>query len=272
MTILIDSTKAAALAAAGTSNNPLIFWENDALSATYSTSTGTEVESAVNAQTGTTYDAWICTPGGSGNATLKITFSSAVTLNAMAIAAHNIADIGGLIEFQYFDTSWQDIDSVTPADNQSVMAYFDDITATEWRIRVRSITEDAEIGVAFAGTVMTLPRRIYQGFASPITPNNVVLQSNVSQGGNLLGNLVARRGSSLDAQLTNIDPAFIRGTDFKGFLKHHNDGNGFFWAWRPTKYGDLFYAWREGETINPINSGPRDLMSFNMGLRCYDDA
>jgi len=272
MTILIDPTKAAALATAGTSNNPLIFWENDALSATYATATGAEVESAANAQTGTTYDAWICTPTVGQTATMTITFPTPVTLNAMAVAAHNIADIGGQLRFEYFTTSWQTIESFSPTDNQAVVAYFDDITAVQWRIRVRLITQNVEIGVAFAGTVMTLPRRIYQGFTSPITPNNVILQSNVSQGGNLLGNLVARRGSSLDAQLTNIDPAFIRGTDFKGFLKHHNDGKGFFWAWRPTKYGDLFYAWREGETINPTNSGPRDLMSFNMGLRCYDDA
>ena len=58
MTILIGPTKAADLATAGTSNNPLVFWENDALSATYSTSIGTEVESAALAKTGTTYDAW----------------------------------------------------------------------------------------------------------------------------------------------------------------------------------------------------------------------
>jgi hypothetical protein len=54
------------------------------------------------------------------------------------------------------------------------------------------------------------------------------------------------------------------------FQTAFNDGVGFFWAWRPTKYGDLFYAWRQGEAIVPTNSGPADFMAFNMGMRLYD--
>ena len=277
MTILIDPTKAATLATAGTSNNPLVFWENDATAATYSTSVGTEVEIAALAATGTTYDAWIATPSGGNEAALQVVFSSAQSLDAIAIAAHNIADIGGTVRFEYNDGvagagTWQTADLETPTDNQSIMAYFDAVSSDYWRVRVTGVTDDVEIAVAFFGTVMQLPQRIYQGYMPPITPTNVILQSNVSQGGNALGALVARRGSSLSAEVTYIEPAFIRGTDFVGFMRHHNDGKQFFWAWRPTKYDDLFYAWREAETIKPTNTGPKDLMSFSMGLRCYDDA
>jgi len=58
MTIVIGATRAAALATAGTSNNPIIAWKNKAqdVGATMSTGGGTEVESASLAVTGTTYD------------------------------------------------------------------------------------------------------------------------------------------------------------------------------------------------------------------------
>lgn len=275
MTILIDATTAAALASAGTSNNPLIMWENDALSATYSTSVGTQVESAVLAQTGTTYDAWIATPSGN-QAALQVVFASAQSLDCIAIAAHNIGTIGGTVRFEYNDGTagagtWQSIDLETPSDDQAILAYFNAVSSDYWRIRVTGVTDDVEIAVAFFGTVMQLPQRLYQGYTPPITQTNVGLQSNVSQGGNLLGAIVEKRGSSASAEITYLDPTFIRGTDFKGFMRHHNDGKGFFWAWRPTKYDDLFYSWREGDTITPTNSGPQDLMSFSMGLRCYDN-
>ena len=270
MTVLIETAKAAELTAAGTTNNPIVFWNNEATSATYSTTVGTEVESAALAATGTTYDAWVCTPA-TGEAVLQVVFGVAQTLNAIAVAAHNLADVGATVAFEYEASGWQTIGTETPTDNQAILAYFADVTATDWRLRITGATGSVEIAVAFLGNVMTLPQRIYQGYAPPLTPNNVILQSNVSQGGNLLGALVSRRGSSLSANIEHLPEAFVRGSDFTGFMQHHNDGKGFFWAWRPTKYDDLFYAWREGAVIAPSNTGPLDLMGFSMGLRCYDN-
>ncbi len=275
MSILIDPTKAAELATNGTSNNPIVLWES--LTGTLSTTTGTEVESAALSATGTTYDAWVATPSG-GTAALQMVFASAQSLNAVAIAAHNIGSISGArVQAQYSTdggTTWLDAGSgnIFPTDNQAILFYFDEVSTTHWRIRVRDAgSNDVEIGVAYWGTVMTIPRRFYQGYTPPITPTNVMLQSNVSQGGNLLGAAVTRKGSSASATVQNVDPTFIRGTDFKGFMNHFNNGNGSFWAWRPTKYGDLFYCWRDGNTIAPTNSGPRDLMSFEMNMRFYDE-
>lgn len=274
MTVLIGPTKAAALATAGTSNNPIVLWES--LSGTLSTTAGTEVESAALSATGTTYDAWVATPSGGGNAFLQMVFASAQTLNAVAIAAHNLGTVGGSVKVQYSTDSgatWVDTEagSKYAFDNQAILFYFDEVSADYWRIRISTVTENVEVGVAYWGTVMTIPRRFYQGYTPPITPTNVMLQSNVSQGGNLLGAAVTRKGSSASATVQNVDPTFIRGTDFKGFMNHFNNGNGSFWAWRPTKYDDLFYCWRDGETIRPTNSGPRDLMSFDMNMRFYDE-
>lgn len=175
-------------------------------------------------------------------------------------------------------STWNDSGAgpVTPTDDQAIGFYFDAVDAPDWRILVfnYSGTDDVEIGVAYMGLVLTLDQNIYQGYRPPITPTNVALQSNVSEGGNLLGSAIVRKGSSAQASFTLVDPEYIRSTannGWKNFQDHFNSGKGFFWAWRPTKYGDLFWAWRDGDPIAPTNSGPRDLMSFDMSMRLYDD-
>ncbi|QDP54153.1 MAG: hypothetical protein GOVbin4685_13 [Prokaryotic dsDNA virus sp.] len=276
--IVFDPTKAADLAAAGESNNPIVFWDSVAASSgTLSTSIGTEVESAALSATGTTYDAWIATPSGANEAALQLVLPSAQSLNCIAIAAHNIGTIGAQVRVQYSTDSggsWVDAGAgvVAPTDDRAILFYFDDFSSDYWRVFVNFASSDVEVAVAFWGNALTIPQRLYQGYRPPITPTNVMLQSNVSQGGNLLGAAVTRQGSSFEASITYVDPTFIRGADFKGFMRHHNDGKGFFWAWRPTKYTeDIFYGWREGNTISPSNDGPKDLMAFGMGLRLYDD-
>lgn len=275
MTILIDPAVASTLATAGTSNNPIVAYANAGNDGNMSTSIGTEVESASLAVTGSTYDAWIATPA-SGECALQLVLSSAQTLSFCAVAAHNIATAGASIRLEYSTnggSTWNDSGAgpETPSDNQAIAFYFDAVSATHWRFRVTGAgSNDVEIGVALFSTPITIGQRIYQGFTPPITNTNVELQSNVSAGGNLLGSAVVRKGSSANASLTQIDPAFLRASTWEAFQNHFNNGGGFFWAWRPTKYSDLFYAWRQGATITPTNSGPKDYMSFDMDMRFYD--
>jgi hypothetical protein len=100
---------------------------------------------------------------------------------------------------------------------------------------------------------------LYQGFSPVIVPTEVQLQSNVSVGGNLMGSSVVMEGSTLTAELRNVDPAFIRGAAFKDFMQSFNRGKPFYFSWRPTKYPeDVHYCWRDGAVIRPDNAGPRD--------------
>lgn len=275
MTILIDPTVAATLATAGTSNNPIVAWDNAADDGTMSTGIGTEVEAAALAVTGTTYDAWIATPA-AGEATLQLVLGAAQSLSFCAITAHNIGTIGATVRLEYSTNSgstWNDSGAgpETPTDDQAIAFYFDAVSADYWRFKITGAgSNDVEIATALFSTPITIGQRIYQGYTPPITNTMVNLQSNVSEGSNLLGSAVVRRGSMANASLTHIDPTFLRAASWTDFQKHFNDGGGFFWAWRPTKYDDLFYAWREGSTITPTNSGPKDYMAFEMGMRLYD--
>lgn len=276
MTILIDPTVAAFLAADGTENNPIVSHDNAADDGTLTTGTGTEVEAAALAGTGTTYDAWIATPA-AGSATLQLVLPSAQSLSFAAIASHNIGAIGATVRLEYSLNSggtWADSGAgpETPTDDQAIVFYFDAVSTDYWRFSITGAgANDVEIAVALFSNPITIGQRIYQGYAPPITPNVVELQSNVSEGGHLLGSATVRKGSRASASLTHITPGFLRGTTWKGFQTHFNGGGGFFWLWRPEKYGDAFYAWRDGGVIAPTNTGPKDYMGFELGMRFHDD-
>jgi hypothetical protein len=149
----------------------------------------------------------------------------------------------------------------------------DAVAYRHWRFSFTGLASMAElsVGVAFLGNDLIIPRRMYQGFAPVITPTEVELQSNVSVGNELLGSSVIGRGSMLSAAVQNVPENFIRGGSWKSFQRHFNDGGGFFFAWRPRKYvNDLHYCWRNGGTLRPVNSGPRDLMSFEMSAQVHN--
>jgi len=290
------------------SNNPFVLWDNLGASGTWSTDVGTEVNSAAYAGTGTTYDQWSATPNGSGIAALEVDLGSAQSVSMVAIAAHNAGTLGADVSIQHSATgagSWTTVGAATsPTDNQAICWYFAETTARYWRVlfdQSAGATAEAICGVMFVGMPLTMPQRIYQGYRPPITPTEVALQSNVSEGGHLLGASAVKRASTAQAELRHLSEGFIRtyGSDYylldesgavitdeagdpltidvavsqkwAEFQRHFNEGGGCFWAWRPTKYGDLHYAWRNGAPIAPDNSGPRAYMSARLEMRLYDE-
>lgn len=278
--IATASARATALASAGQTENPFAAWNNQAATATLSSGDGVLTDGALaNAVSGTTYDYWL--PNVAGTATtFQVTFPTARTISFVGIAAHNLFTLGASVLVQRSTAGsggpWSDAGAgtITPTDNSPIG--FRMVTsgndAADWRIRVTGLTASAPlyVGVAFFGNDMVFPRRFYKDFAPNIKPTEVQLQSNVSVGGNLLGNSIVAQGSTLSAQIRNLDPSFVRG-EMLEFIPHFNAGKGFFFAWRPNTYGqDLAYAWRDGATLRPVNSGPRNYMSIEMPMRVYE--
>ncbi len=278
MTIATDPVLAATLLAAGEENNPFIAHLNKGADATATTALGTELTAASNATSGATYNFWSATPTVAGSARLQFVFGSDVVVNFVGIAAHNLGTIGATVKVSYSTDSgatWTDsaAGSVTPTDDQAIGFRFENVDVDYWRIAVTDAgTNDVVIGVALISKYLTIPQRIYQGYAPPITRTDVTLQSNVSEGGHLLGSSVTRRSSRAAASLDLISPTFFRGINWGNFQEKFNSGGGFFWAWRPDDYADdLFYAWRSGPPLTPTNAGPNELMAVEMNMRLYDE-
>lgn len=276
--ILTSPAKAIRLSNRGEENNPFVAWNNQGAVATLGGTTVLTGGDRANAVTGSTYDKWRPV---SGVTTRQINFDFGVprSINFGAIVAHNLGTIGGTVAFQYSTngTTWTDAGTgeISPEDNSVIMFRADDLEFQWWRFWFTNMPTNAllSVGVAFVGADLVIPRRFYQGFSPVITPTEVELQSNVSVGNELLGSSVIGRGSSLQANLTNIDPAFFRGARWKQFQTHFNEGGGFFFGWRPLKYPeDGYYCWRNSGAIRASNSGPRDLMAIEMAAQVYNAA
>lgn len=129
MTILTSSSRASTLSTAGTTNNP--FLTGAALTGTATTSLGTQVQAATNAETGTTFDHWTATPS-STEARWRIVFASNQTPTFVGLAAHNLADVSATVGVRYSTdsgSSWTDCGcgTTTPTDNQAIGFRFDGI-------------------------------------------------------------------------------------------------------------------------------------------------
>jgi hypothetical protein len=273
MTIQTSPARATWLASVEYSNNP--FLTGEALSGTYSTSVGTEILTAANAASGTTFDPWTATPS-TGQACWQVVFASDQTPTFVAIAAHNLFDVDAVVALEYSTnngSTWTDsgCGSVTPEDNQAIGFRLTEISADYWRLNITSASDVVSLGMVWIGSELIIPKRIYKGYRPPITPTEVDLRTNVSEGAQLLGSSYVERGSTFQASFDHLPPTFCRGPEWIAFQRRWNRGHGAFWGWRPAKYGDLFYAWKTGAAIAPENSSHTDYMSFSIQGRLYHD-
>lgn len=278
MVIAISAARTAEVEALGYENNPFVAWLNIGADATLGGSSVITGGEPANAVTGSTYDKWRPVVDVSGEAKLAFDFGSAVNISFAAIAAHNLFDYTGSVRVERSDdaVTWTAAGAgdVTPTNNSPIA--FRMVTTGQshryWRFRFFDMVQDdpLSVGVAFMGDDLIIPQRLYQGFEPVLTDTEVQLQSNVSVGAHLLGSSIISRGSTIAPSIDHIDATFIRSADWLLFQKAFNDGKGFFFAWRPEKYAqDIHYCAREGGTLRPPNSGPRDLMSVKFTARVY---
>lgn len=281
MTIAVAAARSSALVAANENNNPFVAWDNQAALAT-AVLGGTAVltdGARANAVSGTTFDYW--KPNVTATtAQFQVTFPTARTISFVGIAAHSLGTLGATISVQRSTNggvNWSDAGAGTIVAIDNNVIGFRMVTsgndAADWRINITGLTAGANlfIGVIFFGSDLVIPTRFYGGFSPAIVPTEVQLQSNVSVGGNLLGSQVIGQGSTLAAQLRHLDPAFVRGASFMGFMRHFNAGKGLFFAWRPTLYADdIHYCWRDGNPIRPANMGVLGYMEAELSMRAFD--
>lgn len=275
MTLAVASARAAALVAAGQADNPFVAWANRGASAVLS---GTDVladGARINAVAGTTWDFWRPNVTGA-EAVLDMQLPAAVTCSFAAICAHNLGSLGAVARWERSTnggSTWGDAGAgaVTPADDRPIgwRMVTSGNDADRWRLRVTGLTAGAPVavGVAFLGDELVMPVRVYQGIRPPMEPVRTDGEVNVSVGGHLLGSDAVLTGGSFGFELEHLPDAFVRGADFRAFLRAWNLRRPAFVHWRPAKYPtDLIYGWREGGAIEPENSGPKAYMSIRLEM------
>lgn len=261
-------------------DKPMVAWNNYLANATAITSNRAVLTDGAlaNAVSGTTFDYWLPDVTAS-TVSYSAQFSSDKIVTFAGIAGHNLGTLGGTVRVQLSadGVSWTDsgAGAHTPTDDGPIgFRMIDDIANSEpyWRFYFEGLTagDDLYVAVLFMGREEVFPVGIYDGFAPPIVPTEVQLQSNVSVGGNLLGSDVVAQGTRLTAEFRYMSPTFVRST-IDGFLSRFNSGDGFWFVWRPYTFDeDLRYCWRDGATAVPVNSGGLDYMSLTLQMRAYE--
>lgn len=272
----ISAERLAALQAmgGGLQDNPMLAWDNLMRRALLSGDPVAADGALQNAATWTTYDRW--RPEGSGARRIEALIGAEeAPVSFLALAAHNLAAIGASVQWAYAlaetGGAWVDLAEI-PAE-PGVMAWrFAPLAARRWRLTVSvPAGKAAHVGCLFIGAETILPTRVYAGFAPRIRPTEIDLDSNISEGGNLLGTAVVRMGSTLGLDLAYLPAEFVRGPEFGRLIDWYNWGRGLYLAWRPAKYPqDLHYGWRSGSVLRPQNSGPQDFMSAGLAMRLFD--
>lgn len=268
-----DDYRLGDLALARVANHPFVAWDNMMARATLSGDPVAADGALANAATWSTYDRW--RPAGSGARQLTALIAAdEAPVSFLAVSAHNLYRIGATVQWAYnvaaTGGAWINLDPVAADDG--VMAWrIMPVAARRWRLTVNVPSgKAANIGCIFIGAEMIIPLPMYQGFSPRIVPTEIELESNVSEGGNLMGSAVVRTGSSLNVSLTLLPEGFVRG-EFLPFMDWFNRARGVIFAWRPMKYPqDIHYGWRQGAVIRPENSGPKDYMSAAMEMRVFD--
>lgn len=266
-----DFLRESQLASGNRRNRPVFAYENLISDAALTGGNAQEGSPRGNLRTPSTYDRYR-QAADSAAATIVATFSQPREVALMAVSGHSLNGMCASIQLSYHDgTAWVDGPEIGDLSPASIGSRIAPAMTDRVRLILNGVKAGASVGVWFAGAELVSPQSFHSGYAPRIVAHNVELQSNVSEGGNLLGSATVRTGSSASFDLTHLYPEFVRGEAFKGLLRHHNAGRGYFMGWRPGRYPeDFHYVWRQGAAVVPKMMGLRAFMQASFNLRVFD--
>lgn len=251
-------------------NNPRLCYNNLTKTATVTTSTAASGFAGTNTQNALTWNFWKPT---ALPATIEYNIGSSTSVNFCGIAAHNLGSSSCIVSVEKWNGStWDVIDTQTPADDSPILFLFDSVSATKYRLNISDADTDAvmpSIGVVYFGQQLVMERPIYGGH-SPITLSQKnVIRPQKSENGQWLGRTVVRQGAQTNIAFKNLTASFIRNS-FKPFMESAINYP-FFFAWRPTSYpAEVAYCWTAGD-MQPSNQGQRDLMEVSFAIDAIID-
>ncbi|TWI34916.1 hypothetical protein [Paracoccus sulfuroxidans] len=266
-----DFLRESQLASGNRRNRPVFACDNLIAAAVLSGGNAQAGSPVGNLRTSSTYDRYRQSAD-AASSVIVATFDAPREVGIMAISGHGLAGLCASVQFSHHDgAAWVNADPITDLTPAAIGRRIAPVVTDRVRLILNGVKAGASVGVWFAGPELVSPQDFHGEFAPRITPQNVELQSNVSEGGNLLGSATIRQGSSSSFSLQHLRPEFVRGDGFRFLVRHHNAGRGYFFGWRPGRYPeDLQYVWRQGDPVVPTFMGLRDYMQASFNLRVFD--
>jgi hypothetical protein len=271
MTVIITNALLATMTAAGVRNNPVVSIRNR-LAAPGVTQTS-DGATALRMVDGQTWTYWQMT-GAASTAAFELPASQSCTM--AAIASHNLGTLRkGIRPQRYNGSNWVDVagDAHLPVTNEPIIWLFAAGTSDRWRFNItdpNTTGNGAAIAVAHVGDYYQFASRFYAGYDEVRTSNRIDLLVNESRS-HKLGVSVIARGRGVSWNLEHLPEASVYSADFAAFRDDYNAGRGFFAAWRPADYQTAYYAWRAGDPVQIVNSGPGRRKSLSLNMAAFGD-
>lgn len=207
-------------------------------------------------------ETWSVWEAGSNVSSLTISFP-AQTISYAAIAAHNLASIGGTVSCSVGG-------SISPTNNDTIMFLF--LPRVESSVTF-SFTGSgpARVAVARAGAVLELPRpSVYLG--TPISQSRqVTYRHQRSLRGDILGRAVEGAQTNFDFTVNNLPETFRAATGditWGGFLRHIDNVGPFFIASKPLSYPDDVAYVQAAERPRFTRETPNRALSGSITISC----
>lgn len=255
------------------SNAALIGYQDQVRDATLTASSEQTNHPVENLADGFTFDFW--KPSSTGSQTVVVDAGEAVTVDYVAIAAHNLSsESAGDVVVAYSDddsayTTAYTLSNSSITDDSPILIHLASRSHRYWRLTVNADSTDLAIGVLFVGELLQMQRNIYEGNTPAGLKRTDSTIPNLSDEGNFIGRYVTRSFYEASHQWEHLTPSWYR-TNFKPFVTTSREWP-FFLAWRPDDYPDeIVYAWRTRD-ISPGNDGPTGYMSVRLDLQAVTE-
>lgn len=196
-------------------------------------------------------------------ATVDFTPFTSGEADMFCLAAHNLGTSAGRLTIEQ-GAGHTDImgASITPTDNEPIMAIFEPETPTEWRLVIdRGVLP--EIGIVRWGSALQFTRPIFGGQEPLALARKTVMRSNKSTTGEWVGRTKLRTALETSFDWSNIESDWVR-DNWPDFQKAAED-EPFFLAWRPITYSEAGYC-SITQHQTPTNIGVRKLMSLSLSV------
>jgi len=188
---------------------------------------------------GFTYDGWRTTGG--ATEWIAVDRGSAQSADYLAIAAHTLTGCDLTPQHSDDGSSWSNIESAyTAVDNRPIVWEFASVSKRHWRLLIENAAAAVSLGAIHVGLKLQLPAALPVGWQPP-TLNEKIEYSNVmSQGGQLLGRNVVRRGA--EARVTTDPMTYLFARDeWLTFLETAERFAVFFW-WSMGDQAEILYG------------------------------
>lgn len=186
----------------------------------------------------------------------------------VGLAGHTIGSAGGSVKIEHSadGISWTEFGSeLAPSTNAPIMFLDASVSRRFWGITFTNSGEAPRLAVVYIGQALVIQRSIYGGHSPANLSRETILNQNMSDGGQFLGQYVRRRGITGNVRLRHLTAGWYR-DNFDPFVRAARQYP-FFLAWRPVTFPlEVAYGWTDSN-IKPSNMGKKDFMEVGFDFK-----